>query len=443
MIRDEKIPELRAFRAAERRLPIAEDEELADLVVPNDNAALPGHQWFKYKEGFSAHLLRHVLHAIVPTAGPEIRLLDPFCGVGTTLLAAQEAARHGYRVRGVGIECNPFAAFAAQTKTRWNEIDPDALLSLGAHVLREAAPSATLPTLSSISTGRCISPHLARRILGIRDVILSLEPSATRDALLLGLAACIEPVSRVRRDGRALRIVEKERTNLTRELQARWASIAGDVKTLRTTVPGPSRQIVRLGDGRRPRAFVKDGSVDLIVTSPPYPNNIDYSEVYKLELWMLGLVTSGADFLALRKRTFRSHPTCDVLSPRSENAFQAVIEGGPLRKLTLPLLERIDDVNHRWRPRVVLGYMHDTWTMLRQSFACLRPGGHAAIVVGNSLHGNRKAAYVIPTDIYVALLAEEAGFEVVQLAIARNLRRRLAGNHFLRDSVVVLRRPHG
>jgi hypothetical protein len=277
----------------------------------------------------------------------------------------------------------------------------------------------------------------------VRRAIEALPQSATRDALMLGLAAVIEPVSSIRRDGRALRIVEKPRADLNRELRSRWATIARDVLRLRESLPNVPRQTVRLGDGRRSSTFVRRDSVDLIVTSPPYPNNIDYSEVYKLELWLLGFVTNASEFLALRKRTFRSHPTCDVIPSREGNAFNELVETGALRKLIHPVLARVDDAQHRWRRRVLVGYLFDTWTMLRHALASLRPGGHAAIIVGNSLHGNQDTAYVIPTDIYVALLGEAAGFEVEQLSIARSLKRRLAGNHFLRDTIVVLRKPNG
>lgn len=443
MIRDEMIPELRAFRRAERDLPILEDPDLGRLVVPSENASLPGHQWFKYKEGFSANLLSHVLGTIVPSAGPDLRLLDPFCGVGTTLLSAQQSFRAGYNVRGIGIECNPFAAFVATTKTQWQQIEPDLLLRLGERVLRTADPATELPELSSIRTGRCISRHLAGRIIGIRQEIERLPPSPTRQALLLGLAASIEPVSYIRRDGRALRIVDKQRADLNRELRARWQAIATDVRELRDTLRGVPRQTVRLGDGRRARSVVRRESVDLIVTSPPYPNNIDYSEVYKLELWLLGFVQDAATFLALRKRTFRSHPTCDVIPKDQSAAFEQLLATKLLRKVALPMLERIDEGPHRWRRRVLMGYLFDTWTMLRHSLACLRPGGHAAIVVGNSLHGNQDSAYVVPTDLYVALIGAAVGFDVVQLSVARSLKRRLAGNHFLRDTIVVLQKPNG
>jgi hypothetical protein len=445
MITRQKLPELRTFAKVEARLPMADAPDMGALVVPNGNASQPIHQWFRYKEAFASGLLRHVLRFLLPTAGPDVALLDPFCGVGTTLLAAQEASAAGYRITGIGIECNPFVALVATTKIHWNRIDADALPLLGEEVLRSAAArQVRLPTLSSITTGRCISTHIAARIVAIRDAILTLPASPTRDALLVGLGAAIEPVSRIRRDGRALRLVEKEKPNLSAEVRKRWNMMADDVRHMRARFGTPPRQVVALGDGRRPGQHgVRPSTMDLILTSPPYPNNIDYSEVYKLELWLLGFIGEADDFLALRKRTFRSHPTCAEVpsTKRGHRGFDAVLDRNPLRELIEPILVKVDRSVRRERRRVLLGYLFDTWTMLQQGHRALRAGGHAAIVVGNSLHGGSDTPYVIPTDILVAVLGECVGFEVTHLFVARGLKRRLAGNHFLRDSVVLLRKP--
>ena len=43
--------------------------------------------------------------------------------------------------------------------------------------------------------------------------------------------------------------------------------------------------------------------------SPPYLNCIDYTEVYKLELWLLELVKTQAEFRQVRLGTLRSHPS--------------------------------------------------------------------------------------------------------------------------------------
>jgi hypothetical protein len=200
-----------------------------------------------------------------------------------------------------------------------------------------------------------------------------------------------------------------------------------------------------LGDGRS-AGIVPAESIDLVVTSPPYPNNIDYNEVYKLELWLLGLATSEENFLGLRRKTFRSHPTCSPLTNEDASyvEFQEHLEAGPIEELLGMVVRRVDRIERdktRGRSKVLEGYLFDTWRSLQTHLACLKPGGHAAYVVGNSLHGATDTPYLVPTDLIFATLGEMVGFEVKRLVVARSLSRRLAGNHFLRDSVVLLRKP--
>jgi hypothetical protein len=56
------------------------------------------------------------------------------------------------------------------------------------------------------------------------------------------------------------------------------------------------------------------------------------------------------------------------------------------------------------------------------------------------LHGGDKAAYLIPTDLAIARMAQCLGFQVCETIIARNLKRRLTGNHFLRESIIILKK---
>jgi hypothetical protein len=445
MISPNDILELRAFAAAERDLPLNIDYRCASLVTPVDNGRLPVHQWFKYKEAFSPKLLDFAL-ALAPLSGRSLRLLDPFCGVGTSIVAAQEAYQ-ARPMQAIGIECNPFSAFVARTKLQWPVLDPRHFLELGNRALEDSgdrALSESLPRLSSIMTGRCLSKSIARRIVSIRDAIRSRGNSTVQDALILGLAASVEPVSKVRRDGRALRIVTKSPTPLRKELTTRWAMMVDDIRRMKGAYPkAPPFEILE-GDGRRPRACgIEAGSINLIVTSPPYPNNIDYSEVYKLELWLMGLAHSSEEFLSIRKRTFRSHPTCAAPTEAPEyGAFMKRMDGSRmLRRLLTPLLDRVNRIPGRWRSRVLSGYCMDTWTSLSGMYTCLRRGGRAVIVVGNSLHGGKHDPYVIPTDLIFATVGREIGFDVEAITIARPLKRRLVGNHFLRDSIVILRKP--
>jgi hypothetical protein len=448
MISRRQLPELRRYATVENELPIVETPELAQLVVPNGNSERPGYRWFKFKEAFSADLLSVLLERLSVPPNRDLVLMDPFCGVGTTLLSAQLASSRGYRFRTIGIECNPLAELISRTKLAWHQIDVRKLRKLASSLLESNRDDskAELPSLSSISTGRCISRTLARQVVGARDTINALRASPERDAMTVALASTVEPLSKVRRDGRALRLVEKPRRQFKAEFATRLEAIATDIELLKRTYPRPVDGSIHFGDGREPKTAGITTAIDLLVTSPPYPNNIDYNEVYKLELWLLGFATNATNFLELRRRTFRSHPTCSPpdTDDAFSTAFQNIIAGprvSPLLHMITNRVERIEEKHRRGRSKVLLGYAFDTWRSLVAHYRLLRNKGTAVYVVGNSLHGGKEKPYLIPTDLLFARLAQDVGFIVDSVMIARPLQRRVVGNHFLRDSVVVLKKP--
>ena len=442
MIRDEQLPELQQLRSVEQEFPFRADETMADQVIASTNDSQPVHRWFKFKESFAPALLKKTILQLYPTGPPkEFSLLDPFVGVGTTLLSAEQLARElDVTINATGIERNPFIHFAARTKVNWRRIQFEQLLQRGDCAVERAQDiEGHLPELSSIRTGRCISRYVSKRLLAIQRAIQDLADEATRDALLLGVAASIEPLSKVRKDGRALRIVQKSHPHIRTVLTSRWTQIHNDCVTLAQKTPTPRfRPTLVYGDGRDLQgAGIQDESIDLVFTSPPYPNNIDYTEVYKLELWLLGFIRSEKEFLALRKSTFRSHPTC--ATPNSATTFNEELKTGILERLLGPVLERAQA--QPWRHRLFQGYFSDMWKTLEECHRCLHKGGHAIFVVGNSLHGRSGSAYLVPTDLAIAGMARSIGFDTCETVIARNLKRRLSGNHFLRESIVIVRKP--
>ena len=441
MISDRDLPELGSYRRTEQQLPFDSKLEYSCLVVPAPNDSRPVHGWFRFKEGFSADLLDTVITDLWSHRRKHFSLLDPFCGVGTSLLASQELRAKGYQVSAIGIERNPFLHFVTETKVSWPLIPSTGLVERGELAVSKAH-GGSIPSLSSLREGRCMSRYMTRKIDSYRQSLLEEANPHIRSALILGLASAIEPVSRIRKDGRALRLVDRPPTPLLLLLRSRWKLIEDDSRFLQMCLPDVSIPSVHLGDGRNPlTSGVAPKSIDLILTSPPYPNNIDYSEVYKLELWLLDFIQTGKEFLSLRHGTLRSHPT--MVRPTPDPEFLRELERGHLKSVLRPLVDRTLQANDLVKHRVLLGYFSDLWTALQKHFECLKNGGYEVLVVGNSLHGSSGSAYLIPTDIALARIAECLGFEVQSVLAARALRRRLQGNHFLRDSLIVLRKPYG
>lgn len=90
----------------------------------------PAHDWHRFVLSFPPHLVREYIERFGILR--QHRVLDPFCGTGTTIV---ECKKRG--IPGVGVEANPFAHFAAQVKCDWSP-DPDELLQHSEYVAGRA-----------------------------------------------------------------------------------------------------------------------------------------------------------------------------------------------------------------------------------------------------------------------------------------------------------------
>src|SRR5215217_7134478 len=82
-----------------------------------DNKSLAVHRWVPWIAGYSAPFVDDVITGYLPQRKPAL-VLDPFCGVGTTLL---QSVLRGYDA--IGFEINPYASLAAHAKLSAPTID--------------------------------------------------------------------------------------------------------------------------------------------------------------------------------------------------------------------------------------------------------------------------------------------------------------------------------
>lgn len=432
------------YSILEERFRPTADANYERLVVPQGNTDEPIHRWFHMKEAYSPYLLPRVLKDLGLSGRDQLRIHDPFLGSGTTLLAGLLAADSPH-VLGSGSEINPFLRLLARTKldaagasSGDREMAANQLDETGAALVALCAKSRkkpAAPSLAAFNDSRFFGSRELNHLLLMRDHWASMPSGRVKDLVGIALASCVEPCSRLRRDGRALRYAEGRVPEDPRILVLeRLAAISEDLRSVAsrgsTAVVGASA----LERGSWPRSE----AVDLVCFSPPYPNNIDYTEVYKLEAWYLGLISDTAAFKSERDATVRSHPSI-VFSERSSSDLpDGVLK--TVKALADPLVAAVpEDRYKRQRVRVIEGYLEDMATVLCHAHDVLAAGGSAVYVVGNSRHGSPSAHYTIASDILMASIAESVGFEVDQVKTARSLHRRGRHEH-LRESVVVLRK---
>src|SRR2546427_9105934 len=112
-------------------LPLLErvEEHQASTFVPN--LRLPVHRWLRFSAGFSAAWAESVIRETA-RHGP-VRVLDPFAGSGTTLIAAENAGAESY-----GIEAHPLLCRIARVKLA-RRSDPETFRATMSKVERRAA----------------------------------------------------------------------------------------------------------------------------------------------------------------------------------------------------------------------------------------------------------------------------------------------------------------
>tara|TARA_Y100000739_G_C20556746_1_gene440948 strand:- start:22 stop:1326 length:1305 start_codon:yes stop_codon:yes gene_type:complete len=410
------------------------DSELGDFVSFAPAMKLPFHRWFYYKQGFSPQFVRHC----ISDAGiqPGATILDPFSGVGTTPYTATCLSYNA-----IGIDILPLAKFICESKLA-DDYDSQVIRSELEGLMRDPPRNAERgwPEVKVIS--KAYDEEMAERIQAYRERILTIEDEAARRFLLMCLFGILSQLSKTKKDGGFLRIIDTPRsTDIDLSFRERAEILLEDIEMHETPLPFVPEELSGLrpdpavscelmtGDVRE--MDVSDSSVDLIVTSPPYLNKTDYTRVYSLELCM-HFVDNFEQLRKLRYDSIRGN--VEARYGPTERFFPIDLEAAvaELKK------RKLSNPRH---PEMVVGYFEDMYLMLSEFHRVLKPGGRAYIVNWNT----RFSGVMFEVDSICAEMAEYVGFElekiiIVNLKGSSSQQVKLYGEKAIRESVLVLRK---
>jgi DNA modification methylase len=338
-------------------------------------------------------------------------ILDPFCGSGTGLVEALVAGRSA-----LGTDVDPVAAFVARAKTRryrgaylrrsaarvvknasrfersaeeYKRLQFD---DLSPAEMRQERGRLWLPSIPDIAHWfrRYVQIDLARIIESIRRAKI---PSSHRDLLRLCFAAIIRSASNADP-------VPVSGLEVTAHMKRRNA--AGRIvnpfllfrQAVERTVDAVEDLQADIAPKATARAFTADatalsrlakGSIDVVITSPPYHNAVDYYRRHTLEMYWLGFTDTPSERLALRGKYIgsasvrRSHPfvgdemALGILARRWEARIRRTSE------------KRANSFRH---------YVVAMQRVFKQLHRVLKRNGRAVFVVGKSSWNGAR----LPTD---------------------------------------------
>jgi DNA modification methylase len=424
------------------------------------------HNWYNFTLGYTPEFPDFILDRA--NLKPNAVVLDPFLGSGTTMVCAKAKG-----FESVGIEANDFFAFAAGVKLNWN-VDTKAGRIILEDLMKKLRKTAskydwpeietkkkpkgqerlpiTLPGVKAFKevadknrpdelVERYISDAPFAKLILIRDGLRKIEwPNNALEKLFgLALSATILPVSNVRYgpgfgvakpkvDAPVLDIFEKRITRMFDDLDA--------IKKSRV---GKASSKVNLGDSRQLAKYLEPNSVDILITSPPYPGDHEYTKHSRLELMFNELALSLEEFRVIKKRMLRGSTT---------NIYKGDDEGAAIREISeiADIVEKIDarlkedgatSGFEKLYTKLIWEYFGGMYAMFKEALVVMKPGASFSLLVSDS-HAF-KMVHIQTADL-LKLVAEKAGFVNCEIELWQ-LKNTTSHKYKLLENILIVEKP--
>lgn len=377
--------------------------------------ALPFQRWFKFKEAFSPQF---IIDCVSLLKKAPRSCLDPFGGSGTSSLTSQFLG-----IRPTTIEVNPFLGDLIEAK-----LSTYCAKSLKRDYFEVLKTSAKLkPSITSYLEGVPVtfvepgqnnrwlfSKAVTEKIIALRESIENVKNPKNRLLLNVVLGSQLVELSNAVVNGKGRRYRKRwesrQKSGTDVELYFRQAffEVFSDVCLYANRKCG-EYTLIR-GDSRL--ALDEVEPVDFAVLSPPYPNSFDYTDIYNIELWMMGYLRSKPDNTNLRLNTIRSHVqlnreyTSDTLGSKS------------LAQTYKNLCEARTQLWNPHIPEMICAYFLDMRTVMEKLKPRITKGGKSFWAVGNSKYGN----VIVDTETILTEVAFSLGYKNATTAPIRSMR---------------------
>ena len=412
------------------------------------------HQWYRFVLSYPPHIVRDYVAKFGLDA--RHRVLDPFCGTGTTPVECKKLG-----IPSVGLEANPVVRFASQTKLNWS-VDADGLLKHAQTIAKTAEQklhadgiedTAALPLFANghrhlaslrelsaeenkLLLANSISPLPLHKTLVLLETLKEHSDPRFSDHERLALAsAVVNGISNLHFGPEVGVGPAKADAPVLSLWLKNVRAMCDDLRELREAAATDA--VVHEADAREVAQVLAPNSVDAVITSPPYPNEKDYTRTTRLESVLLGFIHSKAELQALKRSLVRSNTRGvykadtddELVSGHAE--IQRIATAIEARRIELEKTSGFE----RLYARVTKLYFGGMARHLAELRKVLRPGAQLAYVVGD------QASYLrvmIRTGELLADIAASLGYEVTGIDLFRT-RLATATKEQLREEVVLLR----
>jgi len=397
-----------------------------------DTIDLPRHRWYYYKEGFSPNLVENAIDEYGLNGGSVI--LDPFNGSGTVTLTAAKR-----NIKSQGIEINPFTSFLAKTKAL-NEKQKNFDILFDRTL--DACIKGSISKLEGYSTFTESKKHTEKWLFNVdalrafnggMDLVLDNKTNAAK-LIKLALISAVMKNCNATKDGKCLRYRKEWMAN-SYSKDTFISSFIKKAETIREDISEHllKRPQINTFDTRSSKRYSSIDNFDLCITSPPYLNTFDYTDIYRPELFLGRFINSSKELYKLRLKTVRSHVQASWKKPDVRN-----IDSLLLKNVYSKIEAKNNLLMHKHIPAMILAYFEDMGGIFKSLSIRANNFAHVWMVVSTSAYANEH----IPVDLILGDIATHSGWKLKEIGVLREINKRMTKYSpdisKLRESVIIL-----
>jgi len=435
------------------------------LVSFQANKKLSAYRWYKYKEAFSASLVKHF---ISECNIPKGIIFDPFAGSGTTLFASSEA---GYN--SVGIELLPVGQQIINNRIVAQNLDQNDINRI--KFWKDNLPWKKYnadKTINSIKITSGAYSEITEKSVSQFLSAINKENKNLSNILFFALLCILESISYTRKDGQFLRWDYRsgrrkgQNTFDKGKIYTFDEALTLKLDEIVNDLSGTNIQLNLFSNANRKNISykniklysdsclnilpeLKDSKYQAIITSPPYCNRYDYTRTYALEHAMLGIDEQGVSDLRQKMLSCTVENREKNLLNHNKDWKPAIrsCEKNELLQSIIKYLEykkSIRELNNNGIPRMVKGYFYEMACVIQDCFRLLKKGGVTVMVNDNV----RYAGASISVDLILSKIAENIGFKIENILVLPNGKGNSSqqmgkhGREILRKCVYVWRKSY-
>ena len=394
------------------------------------------HRWYNYLEDFPYYLIEKKIkkYGLNETS----IIVDPFTGSGTTNVSSKM-----FNIKSFGFDANPLMSFISQVKTNWT-ID---LSILKKEVLRVS--NKFLKNINNFDSlqierdflgkmrkkelNQWLSIGLQNEILLLKTYIKTIENKDIRNLLLLAMSRSALEASFVAFCPGTTFYPFKDKDDFWDIFTGKVVDMYNDLEKLQKLRPNFKETVIINDSCLNSSKYLEDNLIDFLITSPPYPNDLEYTRQTRLELYLLDFVESMEDVQRIKRKMVKGSTK---LIYKESNSEEHIKDFKSVMHISDLIYEQTKDKNWGFDyPRMIREYFGDMYLCLKEFLPLMKKDGHFLLVVGDQ---TIKGVYIPVCDILIEI-AKKLGYSETGKELFR-IRRSTGHNIELPEEIVILKK---